>query len=149
MNLKVKGALWLTHWGRMTHICIGDLTTIVSDKGLSPNQRQVINCTNAEVLLIEPLGTKFYGNFNRNSYIFIQANAVENITRKVADILSWPQCVLMELILLLFPAVLVIDMLSLVIDYNSKVLWQHHLQYLSSLSSFTIHDEVDVTRISH
>ena len=32
----------LTHWGRVTHICISKLTTIGSDKDLSPGRRQVI-----------------------------------------------------------------------------------------------------------
>ena len=45
-----------THWGRVTHICVGELTTIVSDNGLSPGRRQAIIWTNAGILLI---GTNF------------------------------------------------------------------------------------------
>ena len=41
----------------MTHICVGNLTIIGSDKGLSPRRRQTIIWTNAGKLLIEPLGT--------------------------------------------------------------------------------------------
>ena len=33
---------WLTHWGRMTHICVSKLNTIGSDNGLSPDRRQAI-----------------------------------------------------------------------------------------------------------
>ena len=47
----------LTHWGRMTHICVGKLTTIGSDNGLSPGRRQAIIWTNAGIFLIEPLET--------------------------------------------------------------------------------------------
>ena len=47
----------LTHWGRETHICVGKLTIIASDNGLSPERRQVIIWTNAGILLIGPLGT--------------------------------------------------------------------------------------------
>ena len=47
----------LTHWGRVTHICVSDLTTIGSDNGLSPGRRQAIIWTNAGILLIRPLGT--------------------------------------------------------------------------------------------
>ena len=43
----------------MTHICVGKLTIIGSDNGLSPGQRQAIIWTNAAILLIEPLGTNF------------------------------------------------------------------------------------------
>ena len=43
----------LTHWGRVTHICIGNLTIIGSDNGLSPGRCQAIIWTNAGKLLIE------------------------------------------------------------------------------------------------
>ena len=46
----------LTHWGRVTHICVGKLTIIGSDNGLSPGRRQAIIWTNAGILLIGPLG---------------------------------------------------------------------------------------------
>ena len=32
----------LTHWGRATHICVGKLTIIGSNNGLSPGRRQAI-----------------------------------------------------------------------------------------------------------
>ena len=49
----------LTHWGRVTHICVGNLTIIGSDNGLSPGRRQAIIWTNAGISLIGPLGTNF------------------------------------------------------------------------------------------
>ena len=49
----------LTHWGRVTHICVDNLTIIGSDNGLSPGRRQAIIWTNAGILLIGPLGTNF------------------------------------------------------------------------------------------
>ena len=49
----------LTHWGRVTHICVGKLIIIGSDNGLSPGRRQAIIWTNAGILLIGPLGTNF------------------------------------------------------------------------------------------
>ena len=51
----------LTHWGRVTHICVGKLTIIDSDNGLSPGRHQAIIWTNAGILLIGPLGTNFNG----------------------------------------------------------------------------------------
>ena len=53
------GLNMLTHWGRMTHICVGKLTIIGSNNGLSPGRRQAIIWTNAGILFIEPLGTNF------------------------------------------------------------------------------------------
>ena len=49
----------LTHWGRVTHICVSKLTIIGSYNGLSPGRRQAIIWTNAGILLIRPLGTNF------------------------------------------------------------------------------------------
>ena len=49
----------LTHWGRVTLICVSKLTIIGSDNGLSPDRRQAIIWTNAGLLLIRPLETNF------------------------------------------------------------------------------------------
>ena len=49
----------LTHWGRATHICVGNLTIIGSDNGLWPGRRQAIIWTNVGIFLIRPLGTNF------------------------------------------------------------------------------------------
>ena len=47
----------LTHWGRVTHICVSKQTSIGSDNGLSPGRRQAIIWTNAGILLIGLFGT--------------------------------------------------------------------------------------------
>ena len=49
----------LSHWGRVTHICVGKLTIIGSHNGLPCERRRVNIWTNAEILFIEPLGTNF------------------------------------------------------------------------------------------
>ena len=49
----------LTHWCRVMHICIGNLTIIGLDNGLLPDQCHVITWTIAGILLIGPLGTNF------------------------------------------------------------------------------------------
>ena len=51
--------IYLTHWGRETHICVGNLTIIGSDNGLSPGRRQAIIGTNVGILLIGTWGTNF------------------------------------------------------------------------------------------
>ena len=50
--------LGLTQWGRLAYICVGNVTIIGSNNGLSPGRRQAIIWTNARTLLIGPLGTK-------------------------------------------------------------------------------------------
>ena len=48
---------YLNHWGRVTHICVGKLTIIGSDNGLSPGRCQAINqCWN---IVNWTLGTNF------------------------------------------------------------------------------------------
>ena len=43
----------------MTHICVGKLTIIGSDNGLSPGRHQAFIWTNDGILLCGPLGTNF------------------------------------------------------------------------------------------
>ena len=49
----------LSHWGRVTHICISKLTIMGSDIGLSPGRCQAIIWTIVRILLIRTLGTNF------------------------------------------------------------------------------------------
>ena len=80
----------LTHWGRVTHICISKLTIIGSDNGLSPGRRQAIIWTNDGLLLIGPLGTNL-----SEILIKILTFSFKKMRLKVpfAAILSRPQCV--------------------------------------------------------
>ena len=50
----------------MTHVCVGNLTIIGSNNGLSPGRRQAITRTNAEISLIRPLG-----DFVIKIYVFL------------------------------------------------------------------------------
>ena len=70
----------LTHWGRATHICVGKLTIIGSDNGLSPGRRQAIIWTNAGILLIGTLGTNF-----SESLIGIQTFSFKKMHLKMAS----------------------------------------------------------------
>ena len=36
ISTHVLDDISLTHWGRVTHLCVGNLTIISSDNGLSP-----------------------------------------------------------------------------------------------------------------
>ena len=53
----------LTHWGRVMHICVSNLTIVGSNNGLSPGRRQAIIWTNSGMLLNGNLRT----NFNESS----------------------------------------------------------------------------------
>ena len=61
-NGETRCISYITHWGRVTHICVGKLTIIGSGNGLSPGRRQANIWTNAGILLIRPSGT----NSNEN-----------------------------------------------------------------------------------
>ena len=79
----------LIHWGRVTHICVGNLTIIGSDNGSWPDHRQVIIWISAGILLIGSFGTNFSEIYN----IFIQENAFESVVCRMAAIMYRPQCV--------------------------------------------------------
>ena len=93
MTLRRCCCYGLTHWGRVTHICVSKLTIIGSDNGLLPGRRQAIIWTNDGMLLIGPLGTNCSEILKQNSHIFIQENAFENIVCEMAAILSRPQSI--------------------------------------------------------
>ena len=78
---------YLTHWGRVTHICVSKLTIIGSDNGLSPDQRQAIIWTNAGLLLIGPLGTNFC-----EILIEILIFSFKKMRLKVSSAKRWPLC---------------------------------------------------------
>ena len=59
MKPSRAGPAVLAHWGWVKHICVGKLTIIGSDNGLSPGRCQAIIWTNDWILLIGPLGTYF------------------------------------------------------------------------------------------
>ena len=82
----------LTHWGRVTHICVGNLTIIGPDNGLSPPSHYLNQCWN---IVNWTLRNKLQWNLNRNSNIFIQENAFESVVCEMASISSRPQWVLM------------------------------------------------------
>ena len=79
--------LALTHWGWVTHICVGNLTIIGSDNGLSPGQRQAIIRTNAGVLLFGPLGTNF-----SESLVEIPTFSFKKMHLKMSSAKRWPSC---------------------------------------------------------
>ena len=62
----------LSHWGRVTHIWLGNLTFIGSDYGLLPG-RNIVNWT---------LRNKLQRNFSRNSNIFIQEMHLKRLSAK-------------------------------------------------------------------
>ena len=95
-----NGSSLLTHWGRVTHICVGKQTIIGSDNGLSPEWRQAIIWTNAGILLIGPLGT----NFSEIS-IKIQTFSFTKLRLKVSSAKWRPFCI--DLNVLSAPALII------------------------------------------
>ena len=78
----------ITHWGRVTHICVSKQTIIGSDNGLSPGRRQAIIWTNAETLIICPLGTTF-----NEILIKIHIFSFTKMHLKLSSGIWWPFCI--------------------------------------------------------
>ena len=87
----------LTHWGRVTHICVGNLTIIGPDNGLSPGRRQAIIWTNAGILLIGPWGTNF-----SEILIGIQAFSFKKMHLKMSSAKWRPFCLGLNVLISLF-----------------------------------------------
>ena len=86
----------LTHWGRVTHIFVSNLTIIGSDNGLLPCRHPSHYLNQSWNIIDWSLRNILQWNLNQNSYIFIQENAFENVVCKMASILSRPQWVKMS-----------------------------------------------------
>ena len=78
---------FLTHLGRVTHICVSKLTIIGSDNGLSPGRHQAIIWTNAGILSIGPLETNFSENL-----IGIQTFSFKKMPLKMSSAKWRPFC---------------------------------------------------------
>ena len=85
----------LTHWGRVTHICVSKLTIIGSDNGLSPGRRLAIIWTNAGILLIRILGTNFSEILSK-----INAFAFKKIHLKMSSAKWRPFCLRLNVLTL-------------------------------------------------
>ena len=86
MRSTIQG-LHLTHWGRVTHICVSKLSIFGSDNGLSPGRHQAINWTNAGIWLIGPLGTNF-----SEIFIGIQTFSFKKMHLKMSSAKWRPLC---------------------------------------------------------
>ena len=71
----------LTHWGRVMHKCVSELTIVGSDNGLSPGRCQAINWTIVRILSIGKLGTNFSEILLEIDTFFIK-NAFEYVVWK-------------------------------------------------------------------
>ena len=84
---SLKSQHTLTHWGRVTHICVSKLTIIGSDNGLAPGWHQTIIWTNYGILLIGPLGTNF-----SETLIGIQTFSFKKMHLKMLSVKWHPFC---------------------------------------------------------
>ena len=87
----------LDHWGRVTHICVGNLTIIGQDNGLSPGRRQAIIWTSAGILLIGPWGTNF-----SEILISIQAFSFKKMHLKMSSAKWRPFCLGLNVLMTLW-----------------------------------------------
>ena len=76
----------LSHWGRVTHICVSKLTIIGSDNGLSPGRLQAIIWTNDVILLIGALGTTFTEILIKIQTFFTLKKSFESVVCAMAAI---------------------------------------------------------------
>ena len=117
----------LTHWGRVTHICISKLPTIGSDNGLSPGRHQAIIWTNAGILLFGPLGSNF-----SEILIAIDTFSFKKMHLKLSSAKWRPFCLGLNVLNVMTQdeSILILWDFSchLLIDRSEQVLWIEHNQ---------------------
>ena len=94
--------LVLTHWGRVTHICVSKLTIIGSDNGLLSGWRQAIIWTNTGILVIVPLGTNF-----SEIFIAIEAFSFKKMHLKTSSAKWRPFCLGLNVLTMQLPVKIV------------------------------------------
>ena len=132
----------LTHWGRVTHICVGKLTIIGSDNGLSPGRRQAIIWINAGILLIGPLGTNF-----SEIYIEILTFSFKKMRLKVSSAKWRPFCLGLNVLNEIHPqvnAMMVFVPYGLDLTVTSQGSMCIDLQKLSAKLLILIHLDLDL-----
>ena len=85
----------LTHWGRVTHICVSEIIIIGSDNGLSPDRRQAIIWTSDGIFVVGPLGINFsevlieINKFSFNKMHLKMLSAKWRLFRLGLNVLRW------------------------------------------------------------
>ena len=124
-----SGHLLLTHWGRVTHICVGKLTIIGSDNGLSPARRQAITWTNAGILLIGPLGINF-----SEIWIGIQIFSFMKMHLKMSSAKWRPFCLCPNVLICLRAKPCLHQIW--IVNENSPIKWSTHFYCLDQITYF-------------
>ena len=94
---SINRSQWLTHWGRVMHICVSNLTIIVPDNGLLPDRHQAIIWPNAGILLIRTSGTNF-SEILSEIHIF----SFKNIHLKILSAQWRPFCLSLNVLIWVF-----------------------------------------------
>ena len=125
---RLTGTAWLlTHWGQVMHICVGNLTIIGPDNGLSPSRRQAIIWTNAGILLIGHWGTDF-----SEILIGIQTFSFKKMHLKMSSAKWRPFCLGLNVLMTLFVSAHLYQRHWALSDYGN---WIKHPITLKSLSA--------------
>ena len=134
----------LTHWGRVTHICVSKLTIIGSDNDLSPGLRQAIIWTNAGLLLIGPLGTNF-----SEILIEIIALSFKKMHLKMSSAKWRPFClglnVLINRMYFTFPYTMHIDLICFIFIV---VIWSILSKIICFLRSVTGKQDIRISKLT-
>ena len=86
-NGKYDNNVPLNDWGRVMHICVNELSSIIADNWLSPEWRQAIIWTNARILLIGLIATNL-----SKILIDVQTFSFKKINFSMLSGKWWPYC---------------------------------------------------------
>ena len=110
---ELMSGFLLTHWGRVTHLCVSKLTAVGPDNGLSPGRRQAIIWTNAGILLNESLGTTF-SELLAKTHTF----SFKNMRLKMSSGKRWPFCLGLNVLTAPLMDILHLNLRKNIFSYN-------------------------------
>ena len=110
----------LTHWGRVTHICVSKIISIGSDNGLSPGRHQAIIWTSAGKLSIRPLGTNF-----SEVWFEILTCSFKKMRLKVSSAKRRPCCLGLNVL-----TNWALDKIYLQTTFSNAIAWHFQMQFL-------------------
>ena len=127
----------------MTHICVGNLTMIASDNGLSPGRRQANIWTNAGILLTRTLGTKL-GEILSEIHKF----SFKNMHLKTLSAKWWSVCFGLDVITENGAWRSNKHVVYVGCNYSFMSYLNRHVEVRTWVSNYSLHFFVDVTTYS-
>ena len=83
----------LTHWGRVTHLCVANLRNLWLGQWPVGSSTPIPNLNQSWLIVSWTIENIFWWTLNQNATIFVEENECVNVVCKLVVILFRPQCI--------------------------------------------------------